>query len=162
MSMMFEIRDFQTIYNMVVASFIILTFSIFYDNYVKAGEVVDMTAFFSFFRGAHITLSAWLVLSVIFYCIIPVTKLALKTNKIVWMPVYLLYIISSILISTHFAQYEGLGFASVIIIMAESIRMIMKAHSYFRTKLLYLKENNYRHFEFRGLKVVNSRLKEME
>lgn len=35
--MMFEIRDFQTIYNMVVASFIILTFSLFYDSYVAKG-----------------------------------------------------------------------------------------------------------------------------
>ena len=160
--MMFEIRDFQTIYNMVVASFIILTFSIFYDNYTKQGEVVDMTAFFGFFRGTHITLAAWLLLSVIFYSIILVLKLALKTSKVVWMPVYLLHISSSIWVSIQFSRNEELGFASVIIIMAESIRMIMKAHSYFRTKLLYLKENDYRHFEFRGLKVVNSRLKEMD
>lgn len=34
---MFEIKDFQTLYNMVVASFIILTFSLLYDNYVKKG-----------------------------------------------------------------------------------------------------------------------------
>jgi sterol O-acyltransferase len=38
--------------------------------------------------------------------------------------------------------------------------MLMKAHSYFRTKLLYLKENTYRHFSFRGITVVNSKLME--
>lgn len=40
--------------------------------------------------------------------------------------------------------------------MAEAIRMMMKAHSYLRTKVIYLSNNQYAHFEFRGKKVVNS------
>lgn len=37
LSLMFEINDFRTIYNMVVASFIILTCSLFYDSYMAKG-----------------------------------------------------------------------------------------------------------------------------
>ena len=33
--------------------------------------------------------------------------------------------------------------------------MVMKAHSYIRTKLLYIKKNPYMDFEFRGMKVLN-------
>jgi hypothetical protein len=39
--------------------------------------------------------------------------------------------------------------------MTEAIRIIMKAHSYFRTKLIYLTDNNYKSFEFRGVKVLH-------
>ncbi len=136
---MFEIRDFQTIYNMVVASFIILTFSLLYDSYTKKGEVLDMIGLFNFFKGPQIVITAWISLAVIFYSIILVTKIALHTTKYLWMPLYFLHICLNIGVATHFSVSKDLGFASVIIIMAESIRMVMKAHSYFRTKLLYLK-----------------------
>lgn len=33
MSLMFEIKDFKTLYNMVIASFIILTFTLVLSNY---------------------------------------------------------------------------------------------------------------------------------
>jgi hypothetical protein len=48
-----------------------------------------------------------------------------------------------------------MGFGSITIIMAEAIRMIMKGHSYFRTKLLYLKDNSYKDFSLRDIKFVN-------
>jgi hypothetical protein len=34
---MFEINDFKTIYNMMIASFIILTCSLFHDSYMQKG-----------------------------------------------------------------------------------------------------------------------------
>jgi hypothetical protein len=34
--------------------------------------------------------------------------------------------------------------------------MIMKAHSYLRTKLIYLNDNELQDFEFRGVKVINT------
>jgi hypothetical protein len=36
--------------------------------------------------------------------------------------------------------------------------MIMKSHSYFRTKMLYLTENTYKHFKIRGIEVLNDNL----
>lgn len=145
---------------MVVASFIILTFSLFYDSYISKGEFLDMIALFRFFRGGQVVCTAWLLMTLVFYAIIPVTKIALKSKSYIGIPLYCLHIATNMGIATHFASYNELGFASAIVIMAESVRMIMKAHSYFRTKLLYLTDNPYRHFEFRGIKVVNSKLKQ--
>lgn len=144
--MMFEIRDFQTLYNMVVASFIILTFSLFHENYSTKGELLDMFALFQFFRGAPTVILAWLSLTSIFYLIVPVTKIALRTKSWLWVPLYSLHLVTNISVATWFARSEDLGFASVIIIMCEAVRMMMKAHSYFRTKMLYLTDNPYRHF----------------
>jgi hypothetical protein len=41
LTIMLEIKDFKTIYNMVIASFIILTFSIIFDNYLQHGQMLD-------------------------------------------------------------------------------------------------------------------------
>ena len=35
--------------------------------------------------------------------------------------------------------------------------MIMKSHSYFRTKMLYLTNNNYKNYEFKGYKAINDK-----
>jgi hypothetical protein len=141
LSAMFEIRDFRTIYNMVMASFIILTVSLLYDSFMKKGEIVDMIALFGFFRGTKSVIVAWIALSLIFFCIIFITKIALKTTRYIWIPLYLCHITVLLSAATYFSKSSEMGFGSVIIIMAEAIRMIMKAHSYLRTKLLYLKEN---------------------
>jgi hypothetical protein len=143
---MFEIRDFRTIYNMVVASFIILTFSLLYDSYMKKGEIVDMLALYTFFMGGKTVILTWILMTMLFFCIVLITKISLVTRYYVWMPLYLLQITAIISTAVHFSGTEGLGFGSVIIIMAEAIRFIMKGHSYLRTKLLYLTENPYRHF----------------
>lgn len=131
---------------MVVASFIILTFSLFYDNFVKKGEILDLVAFFDFFKGVKTVILAWITQTIFFFCIILVTKIALITSYYVWLPLYIAYIIGLTSIAISFAKSDDLGFASVIIIMAELTRMIMKAHSYFRTKMLYLTNNPYRDF----------------
>jgi len=131
---------------MVVASFVILTFSLFYDNFVKKGEILDMIGFFEFFRGSKTVILAWITLSFLFFCIIFVTKIALVTSFYIWLPLYASYITALASTAIFFVKSDDIGFASVIIIMAELVRMIMKAHSYFRTKLLYIKDNPYRDF----------------
>lgn len=155
MSLMFEINDFRTIYNMVAASFIILTFSLFYDRYVETGEFVDMFHLLRFFRGGKTVLLAWVCLAVNFYSILLVTKLAINSSWFVWVPVYLGQISMGFVIATYFSTNDDLGFSSVIIIMAEMVRMFMKSHSYLRNKLLYCTENKYKNMEFRGIRVVN-------
>ena len=153
---MFEISDFRTIYNMMMASFIILTCSLFYDSYMQKGEILDMLALYKFFMGGRTIFAAWLALAATFFLIILVTKVALKVSRYLWIPLYVAHIAAVMTIATYFAQHEGLGFSSVIIIMAEAVRMIMKAHSYLRTKLIYLTDNHYSDFEFRGVRVINS------
>ena len=105
-----------------------------------------MQAFFKIFSGAKTIIMTWMILATIFFCIVFVTKIALKTPKYVWLPIYICHAASNLTVATYFAKSEDLGFASVIIIMAESVRMLMKAHSYLRTKVLYLKGNQYSDF----------------
>lgn len=116
-----------------------------------------MIAFFDFFKGAKTVILAWITLAVVFFCIIFVTKIALVTSPSLWVPLYITFIIFLISVAGYFVKSDDLGFASVIIIMAELTRMIMKAHSYFRTKMLYITNNSYKHFEFRGIQVENTK-----
>ena len=115
---MFEIRDFQTLYNMVAASFIILTFSLLYDSYFTNGQLLDMIAFMTIFAGVNTIILAWFSMATIFFCILLVTKLALRTNRYIWVPIYFCQIAANLSVACYFANSEGLGFGSVMIIMA--------------------------------------------
>jgi hypothetical protein len=94
-----------------------------------------MIALFDFFKGAKTVILAWITLAIVF----------------------IFYIVFLTSIAVYFAKSDDFGFASVIIIMAELTRMIMKAHSYFRTKMLYITNNPYKDFEFRGVRVENTK-----
>lgn len=52
LSVMFEIKDFKTLYNMVVASFCILTFCLLFEHYNTYGSIINLTLFLTFFRGS--------------------------------------------------------------------------------------------------------------
>lgn len=112
-----------------------------------------MITLFDFFKGAKTVILAWITMTFVFFCIIFITKIALITSSYLWIPLYITYITILTSVAVYFAKSDDLGFASVIIIMAELTRMIMKAHSYFRTKILYITKNTYKHFEFRGIRV---------
>jgi uncharacterized membrane-anchored protein YhcB (DUF1043 family) len=45
LSLKFEINDYKTIYNMMAASLLILTFTLSYDSYVSKGTLIDLVAF---------------------------------------------------------------------------------------------------------------------
>ena len=97
-----------------------------------------MILLFNFFRGSKTIIMAWILLTIWFFGIVFITKIALSLNKPLWIPLYLGYLSINLMIGSSFAQHSDLGFASVVIIMCETVRMMMKAHSYFRTKMLYL------------------------
>lgn len=44
-----------------------------------------------------------------------------------------------------------------MIVMAEATRMVMKSHSYFRTKMLYLTNNEYKNFNIKGYTATNEK-----
>ena len=44
-----------------------------------------------------------------------------------------------------------------MIMMAEATRMVMKSHSYFRTKMLYLTNNEYKDYDIKGYKVTTNK-----
>lgn len=49
-----------------------------------------------------------------------------------------------------------------MIIMAEATRMVMKSHSYFRTKMLYLTENQFKDYNIKGYTATNDRAYKQE
>ena len=153
LSLMFETRDFKTLYNMVVASFCILTFCLLYDNYITHGAIINVTAFLYFFRGAQIVFLSWWMLAFIQYTIIPITKFAMKSSIIIWGPIYIVHLGFLVYLPISIVTTMDMGLGSVFILMCEGVRMMMKSHAYFRTKLLYLKENDYKDFEVQGIRV---------
>jgi len=77
-----------------------------------------MIALFDFFKGVKTVILAWITLTVVFFCIIFVTKIALATSCYVWLPLYVGFISFLTYIAVYFVKSDDLGFASVIIIMA--------------------------------------------
>ena len=80
---------------------------------------------------------SWWILSIFNFSIIFITKIALKTKIFIWLPIYIAYLTFLVYYPFSVVQSENLGFSSIFFIMIEGIRLVMKAHSYFRTKLLY-------------------------
>lgn len=77
-----------------------------------------MIALFDFFKGVKTVILAWITLTVVFFCIIFVTKIALTTSCYVWLPLYVGFVSFLTYIAVYFVKSDDLGFASVIIIMA--------------------------------------------
>ncbi len=108
------------------------------------------------FQGWHSVLLYWLALICIHYTIIPITKICINNcKKKVWIPLYIIHQSLLLVLGMHVSQTKKLGFASVMIIMAEATRMLMKSHSYFRTKMLYLTDNQYKDFDIKGYSATN-------
>lgn len=75
---------------MVIASFIILTFTLLLSNYAEKGEVINHSELYFFFGGIQHVLVYWVGMTAIHFTIIPITKVGIKTQKkLVWLPLYL-------------------------------------------------------------------------
>jgi hypothetical protein len=130
---------------MTCASLLILTFCLVYDSYVTKGSIIDVVAFKYFFRGWESVFITWWLLAFVHYSIILIVFLAVKTSAKIWIPLYIFHQYALLHIGINEATSEKpLGFASVFIVLCETIRMVMKSHSYFRTKMLYITDNPYK------------------
>lgn len=107
------------------------------------------------FNGLQDVLVYWLVLTLIHFSVIPITKISLKMPKIIWIPLYSSHICLLMGFAMKMSSSSHLGFASNLIVMIEATRMVLKSHSYFRTKMLYLTDNKYKDYVFQKVKVVN-------
>ena len=67
-----------------------------------------MIAMFKFFSGAKTVIMAWIFLALIFFCIVFVTKLALRTPSYIWIPVYLLHATINLSVAIYFSKSEDL------------------------------------------------------
>lgn len=124
----------------------IVTFCLVYDSYVTKGSIIDAVALKEFFRGWEIVFLTWWLLAFIHFSIIVIVFVSVKSSKWVWIPLYVLHQVALLYVGIKEATTHPLGFASVFIVLCETIRMVMKSHSYFRTKMLYLTNNPYRDF----------------
>ena len=93
------------------------------------------------FTGLNKVLFYWLFLTLLHYSIILITKISLRLPKIIWIPLYVFHLCSIMGFAMVVSDSDDIGFASVLIIMIEATRMVLKSHSYFRTKMLYLTDN---------------------
>lgn len=143
---------------MVIASFIILTFTLVLNNYEEKGEWINHEEFFFFFQGFQQVIVYWLALVLVHYTIVPITKFCIKNpKKQIWLTLYLMHQIFLMGLAIWVSENVKLGFASVCIVMAEGTRMVMKSHSYFRTKMLYLTDNEYKHYNIKGYTASNQK-----
>lgn len=134
-----HIKDYKTIYNMVAASFIPLTIMIFVDNLSRYGELLDFNTLNDCFLRLDKVFICWWVLAFVCYSIVPLVYFTVKANlsRWIWITLYLTHQISLLCLPTLFVERYQPGFGSRMVIMIEGIRMMMKSHSYLRTKLLY-------------------------
>jgi hypothetical protein len=65
---------------MVIASFIILTFTLVLSIYEEKGEFISHSELYFFFHGMQKVILYWLGLVLIHFSIIPITKIAIN-NK---------------------------------------------------------------------------------
>lgn len=94
----------------------------------------------------------------IHYTIVPITKFCIKhPKKYIWLPLYLVHQCMLMGLAIWVSENVKLGFASVMIVMTEATRMVMKSHSYFRTKMLYLTDNEYKDLSIKGYIASNSK-----
>lgn len=142
--MKFEINDYKTIYNMMAASLLILTFSLVYDTYVTKGSLIDVVAFKYFFRGWERIFLTWWLTAFIHFTIIILVFIAVRTSPKIYIPLYIIHQVVLINVGIKAVLSQHLGFATVFIGLCETTRMAMKSHSYFRTKILYLTDNKYK------------------
>lgn len=131
---------------MMAASLLIVAFCLIYDSYVTKGSIIDVVAFKHFFRGWQKVFLTWWLLAFIHFTIIALVFVAVKTTAMTWIPLYIIHQIALLYVGISSVIGEPLGFASVFIVLCETVRMVMKSHSYFRTKLLYIKKNNYKDY----------------
>ena len=130
---------------MMAASFLILAFCLIYDRYVTEGSIIDIVAFSYFFRGWQKVFLVWWALAAVHYTIILIVFVGVKSSKKIWIPLYIIHQYALIHVGIYESYTHNLGFASVFILLCETVRMVMKSHSYFRTKMLYLTDNPYKH-----------------
>lgn len=76
---------------MMAASLLILTFTLVYDSYITKGSIIDVVAFMHFFRGWETVFLTWWLLAIIHFTIILLVFLALKTDKKIWGPLYIMH-----------------------------------------------------------------------
>lgn len=142
-------QNYQTIYNMIVAAAICLAFNLMVNDYFTTGNVIDIGTLLWCFSGMSQIIRPWLVNHLISFLIIPLVQMILKLNLryYIWLPLHLALQMSILYNGFSAASsIASLGFASKMSILCETVRVVLKTHSYIRNKLLYCRKNPFQIF----------------
>ncbi|CAG9326482.1 unnamed protein product [Blepharisma stoltei] len=141
-------KDFQTIYNIFIA--ILLNFGIaeLAKDLLDSTDVLGLNLLAGNFGNIEKVIMMWIAMFV--WSFIPVTLVQLVSGGLsIYLGFFLhaLSVISIFLYGCHFTQEYQLPIASSIVALSETVRFIMKMHSYFREKLLHGNGyNKYSHY----------------
>lgn len=144
-----KFQNYQIIYNMVVAAAICLGANLMFDDYFNKGVFIDFSLITSCFQGFFLIVRPWLIIHLFSYMVVPFTQLIIKLHikSYFWIPVFLSLQFS--IFYTGFGSIktiDGLGMASITSLLCETMRIVLKTHSYIRNKLLYCTKNKYQKF----------------
>lgn len=133
---------------MVAASFIPLTIMLIMDNVNHTGSLLDLATLKNYFDKFDKGFICWWFLACFNYLVILIVYGVIKNkwSRCFWVTIYAIYQITLLSISTIFVEKFQPGFATCLVIMIEGARMMMKAHSYLRNKLLYCTDNEFKNF----------------
>jgi len=129
---MLRISHFQTIYNIFVSVFLIALVNTLIHNYYDSGSVLDFQIFSWSFSGLHVAFAFWLCLVLFSFSVVVIQK-AIILKVMEPRIAFVFYIIAqlSIFIGVpKVVSFFGWGPATGAFIMTETVRLIMKMHSY--------------------------------
>ena len=135
LTVLLQIQDFVTVYNIFVSILPILGLTMVLQNYAEKGNFIDFSLMIFTFGKPHLTFLGWTILlgaTLVGYF----WKFAYKALPFpVLVALYVTYQSCLALFAGYYTLFNQLPPASALIIMCEQTRLSMKIHSFFRTHL---------------------------
>ena len=138
-TMMNRQKDIKTIYHMILGFMIVLFCQLLCKERIESHYWLDYDLWIFVFHGGYKFWSCWLFLFAYSMGVI-IIVLLIKTFKIpnkIWIPVVGVYTLSFYYFGLKMVSENDIGFGFKLALIIETVRMSMKAYSYFRNKMLY-------------------------
>jgi sterol O-acyltransferase len=147
---MFQIPDYKALYNMSIASMLLVTLSLLVESSFE-----HIRQFPSIFSQVMEVAACWASMAAIAFLPVLLLRplLLLPRRALTYLPLLAVYIYLLFRLPTLVMQQVELGFGSRMILLCEATRMSMKGYAYVRTKLLYCTENRFRTWSEGGRKL---------
>lgn len=154
-------EEFQTLKNMALALMTLFFINLMIQDYIDHGAFINIKTLTWCFSGVDMVITTWILMFLYCYLVIWLVKstTSYKVSPKIWLPLYAIYQGGLMTFACFITVYFSLSFGSSMIILCECTRMMMKIHSYLRTKMLYgWGENRYKNFlpEFVKDKIIGN------
>ena len=137
-------EEFQTLKNMSLAIMSLFFINLMLQDYIDNGYFINITTLTWCFSKVDIVITTWVLMFMYSYLVIWLVKsiVIVSISYRIWIPLYIIYQLILVVFAGFITRFCELSFGSSMIVMCECFRLMMKIHSYFRTKLLYGWGNN--------------------